>query len=84
MKKFMERINISELRKHLPAYLKRVGQGEEVQITNRGKIIARLVPEQDEVVAARRRLFALRGKGFIGNIISPIEDVQWNADEDNL
>ncbi len=80
----MHRINITELRKHLPNYLKQVSRGEEIQITSHGKVIARLIPEPDEAEAARQRLFALRGKGFVGDVISPIENVQWTADDDNL
>jgi prevent-host-death family protein len=77
-------VNITEFRKHLPEYLKKIQQGEEIQITNRGKIIARVVPENDAAEAARKRLFALRGKGYLGDVISPLEAVEWTADEDNL
>jgi len=77
-------VNVTEFRKHLPAYLKRIQEGDEIQLTNRGKIIARIVPEEDEAEAARRRLLALRGKGTVGDVVSPIEDVEWSADADNL
>lgn len=80
----MHQVNITELRKHLPNYLKQVSLGEEIQITSHGKVIARLIPERDEAEAARQRLFALRGKGFVGDVVSPIENVQWTADDDNL
>jgi prevent-host-death family protein len=58
-------VNVTEFRKHLPEYLKKIQQGEEIQITNRGKVIARVVPEVDEAEAARQRLLALRGKGHL-------------------
>jgi len=77
-------VNVTEFRKHLPAYLKRIQEGDEIQLTNRGKIIARIVPEEDEAEAARRRLLALQGKGTVGDVVSPIEDVEWSADADNL
>ena len=77
-------VNVTEFRKHLPAYLKRIQNGDEIQLTNRGKVIARIVPEEDEAEAARQRLFALRGKGIVGDVVSPIEDVEWTADADNL
>ena len=80
----MQQVSITELRRHLPEYLKQVGQGNEIQITNRGKIIARIVPETNEADAARQRLFALRDKGFVGDVVSPIEDMEWTADENNL
>lgn len=80
----MLEINITELRKRLPSYLKRVCTGEEIKVISRGRVIARLVPEQDEAEAARQRLLALRGKGVVGDVISPIDGVNWNADEDHL
>lgn len=80
----MQQVNITELRRHLPEYLKQVSQGKEIQITNRGKLIARIVPETNEAEAARQRLFALRDKGFIGDVVSPIENMKWMADENNL
>jgi prevent-host-death family protein len=79
----MDAINITEFRKHLPAYLKRVRSGEELRVTSRGQVIARIVPEEDRAEAARKRLFALRGKGIVGDVESPI-DVEWTADDDNL
>lgn len=52
-------VNITELRQNLPAYLKRVRQGERIQVTSRGQIIAELAPptaSADEVSLARKRL----------------------------
>lgn len=77
-------VNVTEFRKHLPEYLKKIQQGEELQITNRGKVIARVLPGIGGAEAARKRLLALRGKGYLGDVISPIEAVEWTADEDNL
>ncbi len=77
-------ISITEFRKHLPEYLKKIQQGDQIQITNRGKVIARVVPEIDEVQAARKRLVSLRNQGAMGDVISPIDAVDWTADEDNL
>ena len=80
----MHQINVTEFRQHLPEFLKRVRRGEELQITSRGKIIARLVPEPDEVDAAIQRLKRLQGTIINGDIISPIENVEWTGDADNL
>ena len=52
-------VNITELRQNLPAYLKRVRQGERIRVTSRGQIIAELTPptaSADEVALARKRL----------------------------
>jgi len=40
---------------------------------------------EDQQKAAHQRLETLRGKGYIvGDIISPIEDVEWTADAGHL
>lgn len=79
----MQQIKTTELRANLPAFLKKVQKGEQIQITSHGKVIARLVPELSKIEAAQKRLDALRGTLIIGDIIDPIES-QWSADADNL
>jgi prevent-host-death family protein len=80
----MSQVNITELRKNLPNYLKKVGKGEELLITSRGKVVARIVPEQDRQALALERLRKQRGTVIIGDIIAPIDEEAWSADEDNL
>jgi prevent-host-death family protein len=81
----MSSVNVTELRQHLPEYLKQVQAGEEIAITLRGKTIARIVPEARESKreAALKRLEALSGTVIVGDIISPIEEA-WTADADHL
>jgi len=79
----MQQVKISDLRSHLPDYIKRVTAGEQIQITSHGKIIARIVPEIDEVQAAQKRLDATRGTMIVGDIMEQI-DIVWSADSDNL
>ena len=69
----MNSVNVTELRQHLPDYLKRVQQGEEIAITLHGKTIARIVPDRKESrrEAALKRLEALRGTVIIGDILAP-------------
>jgi len=67
----MIKVNVTELRNHLPTYLGKVKTGEEVAVTSRGRVIARLVPEIDESSAARLRLEAIRGDSWIGYVVSP-------------
>jgi prevent-host-death family protein len=74
----MSKVNVTELRQNLPAYLDQVKNGTEVQITVHGKVVARLVPEQGEQSAARQRLDALRGKCRIGDVVSPLPE-EWDA-----
>lgn len=81
----MTSINITELRQHLPEYLKQVQAGEEVVITVHGKVIARIVPDrkESECDAALKRLDALRGTVITGDILAPLNE-GWTGDADNL
>ena len=56
---------IKELKNNLSRYLSRVKTGEEVQITERGKPIARIVKEHPERQLSRIALRSLIEKGLI-------------------
>ncbi len=63
----MEKVGVRELRLHLSRYLKGVKQGRQLLITERGKVIARIVPVEraengGEVKAA---LLQLADKGYV-------------------
>lgn len=81
----MNSVNVTELRQHLPDYLKQVQQGEEIAITLHGKTIARIVPDRKESrrEAALKRLEVLRGTVIIGDILAPLDE-EWTGDADNL
>ncbi|HVD53515.1 MAG TPA: type II toxin-antitoxin system prevent-host-death family antitoxin [Propionibacteriaceae bacterium] len=53
----MARIGVRELRQHASRYLDRVKSGETVEVTERGRLIALLVPP-DPARDARERLIA--------------------------
>lgn len=76
-------VNVSEFRSRLPYYLRQVRNGAEYQITSHGKSIARLIPEIQDVEAARSRLRKLQGTMIVKDIVEPIE-ADWMADADNL
>jgi len=78
----MIRVNVTELRNHLPAYLGKVKTGEEIAVTSRGKIVALLVSDKDECSAARSRLAAIRKSSWIGDVVSPTGEA-WEAESDN-
>lgn len=40
----MERVGVRELRQHASRYLARVAAGETLEVTDRGRAVARLVP----------------------------------------
>ena len=77
----MSKVKVTELRQNLPSYLARVKRGEELEVMVHGKVVARIVPEQDRREAARRHLADLRKKGarIVGDIISPSGDA-WDAE----
>ncbi|HZM35458.1 MAG TPA: type II toxin-antitoxin system prevent-host-death family antitoxin [Burkholderiales bacterium] len=75
----MAKVNVTQLRQNLPEYLARVRAGEPVQVTVRGKVIARIVPEEDRAAAARARLKSLRGKARVGDVMSSSGE-SWNAE----
>jgi len=81
----MHAVNVTELRQHLPDYLKQVQQGEEIAVTLHGKTIARIVPDRQESKreAALKRLEALRGTVIVGDILAPLDE-EWTGDADNL
>lgn len=45
---YMERIGVRELRQNASVYLRRVAEGETIEVTDRGQPVARLVPVRDE------------------------------------
>ena len=53
----MERIGVREPRQHASRYLDRVKSGETVEVTERGQLVALLVPP-DPARGARERLIA--------------------------
>jgi prevent-host-death family protein len=50
----MERIGVRELRQHASRYLARVKAGEPVEVTERGQLVARLVPISAAETSAER------------------------------
>lgn len=77
----MREVNVTDLRNHLPAYLGEVQSGEELLVTSRGRVIARIVPARDERAAARERLMELRGRCRVSDVVSPIGEA-WEAQDD--
>jgi prevent-host-death family protein len=75
----MSRVKVSELRQNLPEYLARVREGQEIEVTVHGRVIARIVPEGGRAEAARERLKALRAKARVGDVLSPSGE-RWNAE----
>jgi len=45
---YMERIGLRELRQNASRYIARVARGETVEVTQRGRLVARIVPVVDD------------------------------------
>jgi len=75
----MIEVNVTEFRNHLQEYLGRVSKGEEVLLTARGKVVARMSPVGDQAALARERLSALRATCRIGDVVTPVGET-WQAD----
>lgn len=56
----MERIGVKELRQHASRYLAKVKAGESVQVTERGELVALLVPPTPSATARERLIAAGR------------------------
>ena len=74
----MNVIAVSELRSNLMSILKEIEQGSSIDITSRGKIVAKLVPPDYNKEKARKKLIEISKNASIGDIISPI-DSQWEV-----
>lgn len=75
----MIKVSVTTFRKHIPDYLGKVLLGEDIALTSRGKVIARLVPPADGRQSALEQLAALRAASYIGDVITPLEE-KWEAD----
>jgi prevent-host-death family protein len=64
----MDRIGVRELRQHASRYLARVATGETIEVTDRGRLIALLVPAPEdpwqELVASGQVIVA-NGEGNV-------------------
>ena len=76
-------VSVTQLRQNLPDYLKQVQEGKEVEVTVRGKVIARIVPEAAKSERAKKRLTELRKTAKVGDVTAPTGAV-WTGDRDHL
>jgi prevent-host-death family protein len=74
----MESVGVSQFRERLPFFMEKVKNGATITITSRGRVVARLVPVENERVAARRALDRLAQNAEVVDVLSPI-DADWDA-----
>jgi antitoxin (DNA-binding transcriptional repressor) of toxin-antitoxin stability system len=74
----MENIAVSVLRSKIMRVLKEVEVGSTINITSRGKVVARLVPPDFNCRIAKDKLNALSKTAIIHDVLSPIDEA-WKA-----
>lgn len=67
----MTNVSISEFRANLLKYLTRVQQGERINVTSKGRVMATLAPPVSQQETARERLKELAGTAVIRDVLSP-------------
>jgi prevent-host-death family protein len=64
----MERIGVRELRQHASRYLVRVATGETIEVTDRGRPVALLVPTREDPwqdLVAKGQVLVATGEGSV-------------------
>jgi prevent-host-death family protein len=69
-------IAVSELRSNLMRILRDIEHGSTVEITSRGKVVAKLIPPDDSRVLAKKRLAELSKTAIVGDVITSV-DTEW-------
>jgi prevent-host-death family protein len=74
----MKNVSISEFRANLLKYLTLVQQGDHINVTSKGKVLASLTPPVSQREAARTKLESLAETALIHDVVSPIGE-NWDA-----
>lgn len=74
----MKNVSISEFRANLLKYLKLVQQGEPINVTSKGDVMATLTPPVSRQDVAKTKLGKLAKTAVIHDVVSPNED-SWDA-----
>jgi prevent-host-death family protein len=80
-----ERVGVRELRQNLSVYLRRVKEGEALEVTEHGRTVARLVPARehesvlDRLIAEGRATHATASLDDLPPLTGPITDAASRA-----
>lgn len=74
----MQSIAVSDLRSNLMKILKKIEHGTSLNITSRGRVVAKLVPPDNVRANARNRLKEIGKTAILNDVISPIDE-QWEV-----
>jgi prevent-host-death family protein len=80
---YMERIGLRELRQHASRYIARVAQGETVEVTQRGRLVARIVPARPDTwedMIARGAIIPAESPGGLQDIVPVRTDFDVSAE----
>ena len=69
----MQAVNVTEFRNHLPLCLDRVKSGEELTLTSRGTVVARLMPDVNDAEKAREWLENIKKTCWVGDVTTPLD-----------
>ena len=72
---YMERIGLRELRQNASRYIARVARGESIEVTQRGRLVARIVPARPDTwedMIARGDIIPAESSGRLEDIV-PID-----------
>ena len=69
----METIAVSDLRINMRTILKEIELGSTINITSRGKVVAKLVPPDSIRIDARNKLKEIGKTAVLHGLISPID-----------
>jgi len=80
----MLHINVKDLRNHLAQFIAQVEAGEEIVITRRGKVVARLVPPSQSPtqfpdLTDFRASIELKGEGLSETVSKERRASRWNC-----
>ena len=74
----MKNVSISEFRANLLTYLKQVQQGEQINVTSKGDVLATLSSPVSQQKSAGMQLKKLAETAKIGDVVSPSGE-NWDA-----
>jgi prevent-host-death family protein len=74
------KIAVSDFRSNLMKVLKEIESGSTVNITSRGKVVAKLIPPDDSKKTARDKLKTVGQSAVLHDIISPVDE-KWEAEK---
>ncbi len=74
----MKSTDITQIEKNIPEVLSTIQAGGIISVTLKGREVAKLVPPDNIMETARKKLALLRKTAVVDDVLSPVED-EWEA-----